>query len=394
MAEDHRQEQTLTSLSQRWLAILHDAATIANQAGSPDRALETILERVTVQNGWYAGFAKLQARERQFWSTLPGEIPSTETEDRIRRFARAWADRVMERGATHLIVDFTEDHEAEFESRDRLPDSGGGVATPIRLGGLAIGAMAFVSHHPLSHNLDPQALAELGQVMDNISVQIAHIVERYRLIQRITRETELERQALGRQVHDGLAQQLVAIKLMAQNMRRRVPQPSGTDSSEKWRHLIEAITQAQTEAHALAHGLDADALLTESEDSVVVLLEALVDVVKTAYEVDCELSVVGSAPVADQYIRSQLLRIAREAVFNALRHADPERLRIRLAGDETGLVLSIRDDGSGLKRDGAAFEEGMGIASMRYRASLIGATLEIESEPGRGTLVECTLDYD
>ncbi|HJK95194.1 MAG TPA: ATP-binding protein, partial [Polyangiaceae bacterium LLY-WYZ-15_(1-7)] len=78
-------------------------------------------------------------------------------------------------------------------------------------------------------------------------------------------------------------------------------------------------------------------------------------------------------------------RVAQEALHNAQRHADAERIELRLALGER-LRLEVRDDGVGF--DPAAVEEGgHGLRGMRERAELLGGSLEIASAPGEGTAI-------
>ena len=92
--------------------------------------------------------------------------------------------------------------------------------------------------------------------------------------------------------------------------------------------------------------------------------------------------------VCDELTASHLFRIAQEAVTNAVRHGQARHIWIQLAERKDGLLLRVRDDGTGLPKD-LAKNRGMGLRTMRYRAELIGAQLELKSEPGQGTLVAC-----
>ncbi len=87
-----------------------------------------------------------------------------------------------------------------------------------------------------------------------------------------------------------------------------------------------------------------------------------------------------------------LLRIAQEALHNAMRHAPGAAVRVTLRAGARAVTLSIRDDGPGF--DAAALprtRRGMGLATMRERAHEIGAELVIHSRPGAGTTVTVTV---
>jgi signal transduction histidine kinase len=93
-------------------------------------------------------------------------------------------------------------------------------------------------------------------------------------------------------------------------------------------------------------------------------------------------------------IETTALRVGREAVLNAVKHAAPGRVEVNLDYGPRSLTLSVVDDGTGIPSgalDAAAAGEHLGIAGMRDRAQRAGGKLDITSEPGHGTLVSLSL---
>jgi len=86
-----------------------------------------------------------------------------------------------------------------------------------------------------------------------------------------------------------------------------------------------------------------------------------------------------------------LLRIAQEAISNALRHAKPTVISVLLKGDQSLVTLEIRDNGTGINRVHLENPEGLGITSMRDRAKQHDAQLDIRTAPERGTTVTVRL---
>jgi signal transduction histidine kinase len=92
-------------------------------------------------------------------------------------------------------------------------------------------------------------------------------------------------------------------------------------------------------------------------------------------------------------IEDQILRIAQEAVSNAVRHANAGRIEITLTYDVKNIAICIRDDGCGFRDSQNSFASGghFGLQGMRERASSIGALLHVDGHEGKGTEVLLTL---
>jgi signal transduction histidine kinase len=88
-------------------------------------------------------------------------------------------------------------------------------------------------------------------------------------------------------------------------------------------------------------------------------------------------------------VERELWRIAQEAITNVERHARATSVTVRWETDGRNGLLEIIDDGLGLAATSAGRPDSYGILGMRERATIIGATLEIESAPGAGTTVRC-----
>jgi signal transduction histidine kinase len=92
-------------------------------------------------------------------------------------------------------------------------------------------------------------------------------------------------------------------------------------------------------------------------------------------------------------IETALYRIAQEALVNALRHAQPQRVKVHLEQSEDSVTLSIADDGVGFDITRAGPRPSWGLDVMRERAEALGARLHVDSGPGRGTRVSVELPW-
>jgi signal transduction histidine kinase len=106
-----------------------------------------------------------------------------------------------------------------------------------------------------------------------------------------------------------------------------------------------------------------------------------------------EVAVEGRVRPCPTDVDEQLLRIAQEAVNNALRHAAPRTVRVTLDFRPDQLALRVTDDGCGFvpnDRTDASAGEHWGLVTMKERTTRIGGRFEIRSSPGSGTTVEAT----
>ena len=90
-------------------------------------------------------------------------------------------------------------------------------------------------------------------------------------------------------------------------------------------------------------------------------------------------------------IQHELLRIAQEAISNAIRHGKPTIVTVTLRWEAPNLILQIKDNGSGIPPTCLEKSEGIGLGSMRERAAQIGAKLVIQTGSSRGTRVIVTV---
>jgi signal transduction histidine kinase len=94
-------------------------------------------------------------------------------------------------------------------------------------------------------------------------------------------------------------------------------------------------------------------------------------------------------------LASVLYRIAQEGIRNAVRHADPSAVDVRLSLDATSVTLEIIDDGRGFDVDEAEQRRpGMGLFTMRERATLVNGSFVVTSRQGQGTTIRATLPLD
>ena len=210
--------------------------------------------------------------------------------------------------------------------------------------------------------------------------------ERKRLEREILEVANKEQQRLGHDLHDGVCQQLAAIAYRAHILARRLKAQGGDDSSEA-QDISKLVNESLVQTRAVARGLFPVRL---EADGLVSALEEFATSTSSLFQIKCVFSHTGNIPELDNTLAMHIYYIAQEAVINAVKHGRANQVLLHLGQTDAGILLTIQDDGIGFRLADCE-RMGMGIGIMRYRAKVIGATLELSSETGQGSKITCKI---
>jgi PAS domain S-box-containing protein len=192
-----------------------------------------------------------------------------------------------------------------------------------------------------------------------------------------------EKTRLAGEIHDSLAQSFTGI-----TMQLEMAQEVVTDKDNDALSYVErandlarfGLAEARRSVLSLQPMIIKDASLIES-------LQMLVERSNIPGRLRCtfrsNLESDESLPVV---VRQDLLRIAQEAISNALRHATSTAISVSLRSDSQNLILKVKDNGRGITTEAEA-REGFGFVNMRARVKKLNGSLDIRTAPGRGTSI-------
>jgi PAS domain S-box-containing protein len=213
-----------------------------------------------------------------------------------------------------------------------------------------------------------------------LSVYFRDVSERKRAEESLRRVTEAERKRIARDLHDGPLQDF---SYTAAAIGMIMLQSEDTDLDERLQAALDAIRRGAHGLREVVNDLriedEQDRPLTEMVESVVRRNRTMARNAQISLEVGEEVPAV---PLGET--GTQVSRIIQEALTNARRHSGAKRISVSLRTDAGDLLAEVSDDGVGLGPD---VSPGVGFASMRERAALIGGHLELESGEGWGTSV-------
>lgn len=197
-----------------------------------------------------------------------------------------------------------------------------------------------------------------------------------------------ERNRIGRDLHDGLGQELTAAALTSKVIENKL-RAKGIPESEEVRKLTELMNQTIASTRAIARGLAP--VFIEKLGLHAALIDLLDTVEKQSGIATC-LSWDGSVNIPEPMQATHLYRIVQEALSNAIRHSHASQIDVSLSTVDDGkpeYQLSISDNGRGIPAE-RKNQIGLGLKTLYYRASIIGGQMDIQSTPGNGTRIICS----
>jgi signal transduction histidine kinase len=290
----------------------------------------------------------------------------------------------------------------EHAMRRILPLKVPAIYNALRVSGIALGAYAF-----LGGTIPPPILFWPGSVFNSeiieswigvpplafraligilLSISIIRALEIFkieteRMIESLERDSIInaERERLARDLHDGAIQKVYTAGLLVRSASKLTePQSEVSNRMERAATALnDAIADLRSNLQALHEGTSAQ-------------VEPLVDLLRhvgvdphytTMVNIELETNLTPDSNLAP--LRSgHIMAIVNEAMSNVLRHASARRVRIYAERQGKILKIIIKDDGIGFMANPAS---GYGLRNMRDRARLLNGTLEIASQPGKGT---------
>lgn len=195
-------------------------------------------------------------------------------------------------------------------------------------------------------------------------------------------EKEIREQTLlyvSQELHDNIGQLLSLTKLVLNRS-----DPAATFEGKK------LINQIIKEVRSLSRSINKDYIKEVKFEDF--LQEELAKIKKSGF---CEVTFEMEGPPVDFMVGDKklvLIRMVQECLNNAIKHASPTLISIKLRNTEEKLFLGIEDDGEGY--DVANVSPGLGLRNMHSRVEAIGGILEIDSTAGQGTRIKIELEHD
>ena len=193
-----------------------------------------------------------------------------------------------------------------------------------------------------------------------------------------------ERSRIARELHDTLAQSFTTI-LIQLEAAKDLPNGEKREAFVPLARARAVARESLAEARRAVWAMRPRAL---DESDLATALDRLVRELSASSSLALAFAVRGAPQPLPIRMETDLLRVAQEALTNALRHSRASSVRVALTFAEADVTVMVEDDGRGLARQDARGEGGFGLIGMRERVEGLGGKLLISSRPGRGTRIQ------
>lgn len=273
------------------------------------------------------------------------------------------------------------------------PDDRGPVEAAVRQALAKPGTDYGIDHRIIRPDRSERVVHERGEVTFDASGKpvrmigtIRDITDQRKLEREILSISNDEQRRIAQELHDGLGQELTGLGYLARSLHRKLL-GKGLPEADVAVELADGIPQALGKVRMIVKGI---LPLEVGTEDLAPALQVLMANTEERTGISCRFENTKPVYPGDDNTAIQLYRIVQEAVTNAVKHGRPEHIVAVLSTDRNRIVLQVRDDGVGIRPEGREVS-GLGLRIMRYRAHVIGATLDVKPGDGGGTLVTCTL---
>jgi len=267
------------------------------------------------------------------------------------------------------------------------------ISVPVSSKNKVLGALSLASHTP--GKFEPETvplLSAVGEAM-GIAVENARAARRLeevneireQLLEKLISAQEEERRRIARELHDEASQSLAALAINLESIADTLP-ARYRDTRQKLDILKEQAIQTLGGIRNLALELRPSAL---DDLGLSVAIDWYAKDYLAKRGLDVKIKVIGPKTKLPPYTETMVFRIIQEALTNVVKHAEASQVRVQLEFSDAMAIVRVEDNGKGFDMEATLSKESirrnLGIHGMAERATLLGGTFTIQSQPGQGT---------
>jgi two-component system NarL family sensor kinase len=192
---------------------------------------------------------------------------------------------------------------------------------------------------------------------------------------------ERERRRIAGDLHDGVGQMLSAALMNLNGLLQKLNLKG--DASLQAEQTLSLVNDSYDEMRSISHQMMPNALIKSG--LAIAIKDFLNKIDKDVIKISLET--VGLKQRLDEQTETVLYRVIQETVNNVIKHSEANQLNIVLIKDDEGVSVTIEDNGKGFDKTKTNLKTGIGISNIYSRVEFLKGTVDIDSAPGKGTLI-------
>lgn len=372
----------------RDLTTLYEVTTVASASLDLNRVMtESLAHIINTMNCEIGSIHLLDDTETRLhlaaWQGTPEEIiPEIKT----LPLDSGVAGRVIGHDGP-LVVPAIEAEATAVPAAGRLLAGHAYVGAPMRAKGEAVGVLSVIG--PAGRNFNAEEVTLLASIADQVGVAVEN-AQLYKQAEALA--VAEERQRLAREIHDTLAQGFTGVNIQLEAVESALETEQQEVALRRLDRARNLANQSLAEARHSVWALGSPSL---AEKKLAAALRDSARGLTAGTELTLTVDAPDDLPRFPPELENDLLRVAQEAVMNAVKHAQARHVAIYLKYQDNHIELQIKDDGRGFLNGSAGVSQeggGFGLTAMRERIARHGGTLQINSQPQRGTYIAAKIE--
>jgi len=352
-------------------------ATLANLRHDTDVLLDSYARSLEPEES--APFRSLRSEIDAYWKVLDNTFAWSSEERDKYRYAFFYEEMVPRRTSMLQIAD-----RIAALNEDALKRGDGKLGAlfgRLQFGLVAMIVITLLGGASLAALTIFHILRLEGEVQERLKESVQARAGLQELSAKLVRAQEDERRALSRELHDEVGQSFSAVLMEAENLLDLEPTAEVRIHLEALRNLAEnGMNEIRNMALLLRPSMLDDFGLVPALN-----WQARETAKRTGMRVQVDSEVEDELP---EEHKTTIYRVVQEALNNCARHAQATTVQVSVRGQDSQILLDVQDDGSGFDPQRV---RGLGLLGMEERVRHLGGTFEIDSRPGRGTLLHIAL---
>lgn len=276
-----------------------------------------------------------------------------------------------------IVVDDVGEHPDAVGFPEHHPPMDTFLGVPVRAGDRVFGNLYLTNKPGGFRDMDQQLVEALAEIAGS-AIQTIRLQDRLRRLAVVE-----DRERIAHDLHDAIIQELFAMGLELQATMLRTEDAAVRETLRDHATRLDEVIQSLRELifELRRPPVEHRDLRVEVDD--------LITRLGGSRDIEIDVSYHGVFAGLGQSTMNDLLQLVREALSNALRHADARNVDVTITADEKHIDIEVADDGRGF--DLAIEEPGLGLSSMSARTDRVGGSFRITTSPGEGTIVSMTV---